>query len=359
MKNDLLYYLFFSHFLGIGPMKLASIMAVRGSIKRAYETNQKELETIIGMKLAQKFIDFRKRFDPVKKYDDLKKKNIKIICIADKNYPNSLKQISDPPICIYVKGELDSLTQFTLAIVGTRLPTVYGQQVAYRFSRELAEAGFTIVSGMALGIDAVAHRATLDAQRKTIAVLGCGVDIIYPAANRSLYEKIIENGAVISEFPPGHMVIKGLFIARNRIISALSSGVLVIEGGERSGALITAKYAAEQGKEVFAVPSAITSNMSSAPNILIKQGAKLVTSTTDIFEELNIKITPNKNDDIESKLNEDEKIIYLFLKENSSTVNEIIVSLNKPTSEILNILSILEIKGIIEKNNENKYQITL
>ncbi|KKP87086.1 MAG: protecting protein DprA protein [Candidatus Roizmanbacteria bacterium GW2011_GWA2_35_8] len=359
MKNDLLYYLSFSHFLGIGPIKMASIMAVRGSIKRAYETDQKELETIIGVKLAQRFINFREKFDPIKKHEELTRKNIKIISIADKNYPTSLKQISDPPICIYVKGGLNSLTQFTLAIVGTRSPTVYGQQVAYKFSRELAEAGFTIVSGMALGIDAVAHRATLDAQRKTIAVLGCGVDIIYPAANRSLYEKIIENGAVISEFPPGHMVIKGLFIARNRIISALSSGVLVIEGGERSGALITAKYAAEQGKEVFAVPSAITSNMSSAPNILIKQGAKLVTSTTDIFEELNIKITPNKNDDIESKLNEDEKIIYLFLKENSSTVNEIIVSLNKPTSEILNILSILEIKGIIEKNNENKYQITL
>ena len=253
----------------------------------------------------------------------------------------------------------DKIFNRCMGIVGSRHMSDYGQRVIDKVVPQLVLEGWTIVSGFMYGVDQAAHKTALEYEGKTIAVLGCGVDIIYPAANRSLYEKIIENGAVISEFPPGHMVIKGLFIARNRIISALSCGVLVVEGSERSGALITARYAAEQGKEVFAVPSAITSNMSSAPNILIKQGAKLITSTADIFEELNIKITPKKTEDINDKLNEEERVIYLFLKENPSTVDEITRSLMKPTSNILNVLSVMEIKGVIEKNNERKYQIKI
>jgi DNA processing protein len=246
------------------------------------------------------------------------------------------------------------------AIVGTRKPTSYGQQIAYKFARELTEAGFIIVSGMAMGIDTIAHQAALDAGGKTIAVLGCGVNVIYPAINRGLYENIIKaNGAVISEFPPNQTVLKGLFISRNRIISGLSRGVLIAEGGEYSGSLITAKHAGIQGKDVFAVPSPINSDMSKAPNLLIKQGAKLVTNVSDIYEEFNMKITPRKKEDIRKKLSEPEKLIFDILQKNPQTIDDLTIELGKTVSEVLNTISVMEIGGAVEKNQEKKYQMRL
>src|SRR3989338_348038 len=193
--------------------------------------------------------------------------------------PRRLSQKQKPSLTSETEKNLissPSIIPTFFAIVGTRKPTSYGIQVARKFAYELTEAGFIIVSGMAMGIDTVAHQAALDAGGKTVAVLGCGVNIIYPAINYQLYHNIIKSGgAVISEFPPDQTVLKGLFISRNRIISGLSKGVLIAEGGEFSGALITAKYAGIQGKDVFAVPSSINSEMASAPNLLIKQGAKI------------------------------------------------------------------------------------
>ena len=298
-----------------------------------------------------------------------------------KEVRESLKNISDPPICIYIRSseprfspatpqrgplaigskrvsELPAQTYF--AIVGTRKPTSYGIQIARKFAFELTEAGFIIVSGMAMGIDTVAHQAALDAGGKTVAVLGCGVNVIYPAVNQGLYENIIKtNGAVISEFPPDQTVLKGLFISRNRIISGLSRGVLIVEGGEYSGALITAKYAGIQGKDVFAVPSPINSDMSRAPNLLIKQGAKLVTTVEDIYEEFNMKITPRKKEDIRKDLNEIEKLIFDILVHNPQTVDDLAFGLSKTVSEVLNTISVMEIEGVLEKNQEHKYQIKL
>ncbi len=246
------------------------------------------------------------------------------------------------------------------AIVGTRKPTSYGIQVARKFAYELTEAGFVIISGMAMGIDTVAHQAALDAGGKTIAVLGCGVNIIYPVSNRGLYENIIKTGgAVLSEFPPNQTVLKGLFISRNRIISGLSRGVLIAEGLKDSGALITARCAGEQGKEVFAPPSPITSDMSQAPNFLLKQGAKLVTSIEDIMEEFDMKITPRKKEDIRKNLTEIGKLIFDILSKNPQTVDDLAIGLSKTVPEILNAISVMEIEGIVEKNQEKKYQIKL
>lgn len=384
-SDERLYYLAFSYFLGIGPMKFKALVLHLRGVKKAYLANQREIEEVIGVKLAERFIQFRAKFDPVKKMEELKRKEIVVLAIDDENYPESLRNISDPPICLYIKcrdsavpifitreshpakqGPLESKkivpasSSIIFAIVGTRNPTQYGIHLAKKFAYELAEAGFTIVSGMAYGIDTIAHKSCLDAGGKTVAVLGCGVDIIYPASNRFLYEKIIHSGgAIVSEFPPGHMVIKGLFIARNRIISALSRGVMIVEGTKDSGSLITARYAAEQGKDVFAPPSPITSNMSAAPNILLKNGAKLVTSIEDILEEFNMKMAPKKKEDIKNKLSEIEKIIFGILEEKPMKTDNIILILKKPINEILNILSLMEIKGLIEKNSENYYQIIL
>ncbi len=351
-------------------MKFAALRRHFSGIEKAYLSDKKQLELILGFKLTEKFIEFRRKFDPKKELEKLNMEGITVLAVDDKDYPESLRNISDPPICLYVKGtllksskrapELSLEIPIYFAIVGTRKPTSYGRQIAYKFARELTEAGFIIVSGMAMGIDTIAHQATLDAGGKTIAVLGCGVNIVYPAINRNLYQNIIKTGgAVISEFPPNQTVLKGLFISRNRIISGLSKGVLIAEGGEYSGSLITAKYAGIQGKDVFAVPSHISSEMSQAPNLLIKHGAKLVTTVKDIFEELNIIITPRKNEDIRRNLNEDEKIVFDILQTGPQTIDDLAIALLKTVSEVLNLVSVLEINGVIEKNQEKKYQIKI
>lgn len=393
MKNDdLIYYLGFSYCLGIGPMTFQGLKKYFNGVEKAYLADKKELESVLGFKLAGKFIEFKQRFDPKKELEKLKEDGITALAVDNEDYPESLKNISDPPICLYVKGNVDlfkarhqkffdgkqtnpacrqagaknllsSLSENDptfFAIVGTRKPTSYGIQVARKFAYELTSAGFIIVSGMAMGIDTVAHQAALDAGGKTIAVLGCGVNTIYPVSNRSLYENIIKTGgAVLSEFPPDQTVLRGLFISRNRIISGLSRGVLIAEGLKDSGALITARFAGEQGKEVFAPPSPITSDMSQAPNFLLKQGAKLVTSIEDIMEEFDMKITPRKKEDIRKDLNEIGKLIFDTLSQNPQTVDDLAIGLSQTVPEVLNAISTMEIEGVVEKNQEHKYQIKL
>jgi DNA processing protein len=360
-----LYYLGFSHFLGIGPVRMKALLSYFDDVKKAYFGSKEDIRNVIGDIIGQRFCLFRDNFDLEKKAKELENKQIFMLFWEDNKYPKELLNISDPPICLYCRGDIDLLSGSSVAnspifaIVGTRNPSIYGAQIAKKISSELATAGFTIVSGMALGIDAIAHRGALDVNGKTIAVLGCGVDIIYPAYNRFLYNQIVEKGVVISEFPPGKTVEKGLFISRNRIISGLSKGVLVVEGQDKSGALISARYAGEQGKEVFAIPGPITSSVSSAPNFLIKQGAKMVTTVEDIYEELNIKIKPRKKEEIEKLLNEMEKIIFQSLQEKPLSTDDLIGKTTLPTARILNTLSQMELKGIIEKNSEGKYQIRL
>lgn len=375
-KDDLIYYLGFSCCLGIGPMTFQALKIHPKGVSGAYQASAKELIPMIGQRLTEKFLEFRQKFDPKKEFERLRKDGITVLAVDSEEYPESLKNISDPPICLYIKGSISNFfdgkpqtakklisspsTKTCFAIVGTRKPTIYGQQITYKFAYELAMAGFIIVSGLAHGVDAIAHQATIDAGGKTIAVLGCGVNIIYPAANRNLYFNIIKTGgAVISEFPPDQTVLKGLFISRNRIISGLSRGVLIAEGLKDSGALITARCAGEQGKEVFAPPSPITSDMSQAPNFLLKQGAKLVTSIEDIMEEFDMKITPRKKEDIRKNLTEIGKLIFDILSKNPQTVDDLAIDLSKTVPEILNAISVMEIEGIVEKNQEKKYQIKL
>ncbi len=287
MNNNLIYYLGFSHFTGIGPMRFRALIEYFGSPSKAYWGIKDRLEYVIGKDLTTAFTAFRSGFDPVKRLEELRNSNIEVVCQESDKYPEDLKNISDPPICIYIKGVLGKYRFFS--VVGTRLPTSYGQKVTYELTYGLAKKGFTIVSGMAQGIDGIAHWAAIDAKGRTVAVLGC-VDFVYPSIHINLYNTIIRSGgAVVSEFPPGSSVVKGMFISRNRIISGLSRGVLVVEGGGHSGTLITARYAANQGKDIFAVPGQIINDLSSAPNILLKQGAKMVTELRDILEEYGIK----------------------------------------------------------------------
>jgi DNA processing protein len=208
------------------------------------------------------------------------------VTIGDPRYPQSLREIFDPPILLYVRGRVELLQNLALGVVGTRRPTPYGLAVAERLSGDLAHAGLTIVSGMARGIDTAAHKGALAHGGDTIAVLGCGVDVVYPLENRKLAADIAARGAIVSEFPMGAVAFPQNFPVRNRIISGLSAGVLVVEGAQYSGSAITAKLAIDQGREVYAVPGNITSKLSWGPNLLIKQGARLVQDWNDVVAEL-------------------------------------------------------------------------
>src|SRR5215831_5120753 len=209
-----------------------------------------------------------------------------LVTIGDGRYPEALREIFDPPPVLFARGRVELLQSLALGVVGTRRPTAYGIAVAERLSADLAHAGLTIVSGLARGIDTSAHKGCLAAGGDTVAVLGCGVDVVYPSENRKLYSEIAAKGLIVSEFPMNSTAFPQNFPIRNRIISGLSAGVLVVEGAQYSGSAITAKLAMDQGREVFAVPGNITSKASWGPNLLIKQGAKLVQDWNDVVAEL-------------------------------------------------------------------------
>lgn len=359
MSED--YYCAFSYAPGIGSITFQKLITHFGSIKNAYEANRAELSSVIGIKLTDKFITFRKTFNIEKVRAGLKSQDITYVSQNNPLYPSQLLSIYDPPIGLFVKGNPNLLQiphSQLFSIVGTRKATSYGLVVTETITKQLVEYGYTIVSGMALGIDSQAHWSALGAKGQTIAVLGGGVDVVYPESNDALYRALIsKSGVIISEFPPGQLILKGLFVARNRIVSALSVGTLVVEGDEKSGALITAKCALEQGKDVFAVPGPITSSLSWAPNMLIKQGATAVTTTDDILQNYNVQI---KKHDITSILEKvtglDKKVVMLLIKEPLST-DELTVLLNIPVTEILYSLSMLELRGFIKRTSQGSFMM--
>jgi DNA processing protein len=285
-------------------------------------------------------------------------KEIKKISIENENYPKRLKEIKDPPKVLYCLGEIKN-EEDCFAIVGARKCTNYGKEIAYRIASDLAEAGLTIVSGFAPGIDTMAHRAAIERRKRTIAVLGTGIDekSIYPKSNLKLIDKILENGgAIISEFEPGTHGTKYTFPQRNRIISGLSLGVLVVEARMQSGALITANYAQEQGRKVFAVPGSIFSQASRGCHFLIKNGAKLVESAEDILMELGIRKKEVGKKEIKGETPE-ENLILEVLKEGALDVEKIIEKTKLSPSKVASILSILEIEGKIKNLGGNIYAI--
>lgn len=340
-------------------MRFQALIHKFGDSERAYKADYTEIAKVIGKQAANSFSYLKSHTNLNEKLNEFKKRNIEVLTYSDKKYPDLLKNISDPPIALYIKGSIDILnSEYTIGIVGTRKPSSYGAAVARKFASDLSCAGFTIVSGLALGIDAISHRSTLEAGGKTIAVLGCGVDVIYPAFNKQLYWDIVnQGGAVISEFPPGHTVLKGLFVARNRIISGLCKGVIVVEGLKESGALITARYAGEQGREVFAPPAPLTSDLSEAPNGLLKNGAKLITSITDILDEFQISLSPKSKNNLYSSLAGQELEIFSILSQEPATIDDLKIRLGDSIGSLLQSLSMLEIKGIVEKDTEGKYQL--
>jgi DNA processing protein len=283
---------------------------------------------------------------------------IKTISIKTEEYPKLLKKISNPPKVLYVKGEILP-NKNCFAIVGTRLCSAYGKQVALEIAGDLAEAGLTIVSGLAPGIDTFSHLAVVERGKRTIAVLGTGVDekSIYPKSNLKLARKILETGGcLISEYPPGTPGSQFTFPQRNRIISGLSFGVLVVEAKEKSGALITAEWARKQGRKVFAIPGPIHSSNSRGCHYLIKKGVKLVENANDILEELNLPYLTSKVKQITGKTKE-ESLILEVLKEGPLDIDKIIEKTKLSASIVASNLAILEIEGKVRNLGGNIYAI--
>lgn len=290
----------------------------------------------------------------------LNEHNAFAVTIFDDDYPLLLKEITLPPHILYCKGSFNNINNLSIAVVGSRKATSYGKWAAEKFTRELSELGVNIVSGLATGIDAVSHKTALKSGAKTIGVIGCGIDVVYPKTNEHLYNDIAHNdGAVITEYSFGMQPMPNNFHDRNRIISGLSYGVLVIEAQERSGTLITAGHAADQGREIFAVPGNIDSIYSKGTNALIMDGAKITTTIEDIVEEipqLKEKLSKRNNIDLKS-LNSDETKIIECLLSGNKTVYEIAGETGFDISILLSILTFLEMKGKIIRISGNKFAL--
>ena len=286
------YFNAFNLIEGLGPIAFKKLLAHFNSLEEAWSIEINQLRQAgLENSVIEQIKKQRPQINPSEQMERLTKEGIDLITILDKNYPKLLKEIYSPPALLYIRGKLELNDEFSLAIVGTRKLSSYGQQITPLITSDLAGAGLTIISGLAKGIDTLAHQAALKANGRTIAVLGSGLDkkSIYPSINRHLAEEISQKGAVISEFPIGAEPLAQHFPQRNRIISGLSLGILVIEAPEKSGALITAKDALEQNRDVFAIPGPILAKNSLGPNNLIKMGAKLVSQANDILDELNYR----------------------------------------------------------------------
>ncbi len=352
------YYVFFSYSIGIGPKTLVKLLEQFKTAEKIYNASKKELINAgFKGKNLEKYLKFKSEFDLNKILLEIKNKNIWVITYAQ--FPEKLKNISNPPIVLYGRGDKNLIfLKNSIGIVGSRRPTSYGVTVTESFTRDFVDVGFVIISGMAMGIDGIAHKTCLKHKGKTIAVLGSGVDLPTPGEHWGLYNEIIKNGgAVVSEFPLGMIPNKGSFPARNRIISALSDAILIPEATSDSGALITAKEAFSQGRKVFSIPGPITSSLSKGTNGLFKDGAVAVGSAEEILGELNLKSkTKNKSKIVNLKLSKEEKLIYKVLENESLAIDIISRKTKIPIGKIMVILSEMELRAIL-KNVDGEWKI--
>jgi DNA processing protein len=347
------YWVAFNRVLGIGPVNFRLLLnAFQNDLAVAWRADSRELARAgLHQKTIDAFLTQRVKIEPEREVECLEKAQVSILTWRDPTYPALLREIDACPPVLYLKGALSEADQFALAVVGTRNVDNYGQQVTERLATELARGQVSVVSGLALGIDALAHNAALEAGGRTIAVLACGLDIVYPAKNAKLARRIVESGqgALLSEYPLGVQPESGNFPARNRIISGLSQGVLVVEAGEQSGALITADFALKQGREVFAVPGNIFSSRNLGSNRLIRDGARPVLEINDILEALNLFMLPQQ---MEAQLalpeNAEERDLLALLGHEPMYIDEFIISADLPAPTVTATLMMLELKGLVK-----------
>ena len=351
-NNELKYWIAFNRIPLIGPARFKLMESAFGTLEEAWAADVSALKAAgLDNRTAQLTANRRPTIDPESELRRLADSNVRAITWRDVEYPPRLKEIHSPPWVLYIRGELLPEDERSVAVVGTRKATAYGRESAYQLSYDMARAGVTIVSGLARGIDSVAHRAALEAGQRTIAVLGSGVDVIYPREHTSLADQVVQNGALISEHPPGTRPSAQNFPRRNRIMSGMTLGTVVVEADEHSGALITASHALEQNREVFAVPGSILSPSSRGTNRLImNSAAKLVSDYKDVLEELNL-----------SWVGQQMEMVALFPADDSESqvlqhvtyepihIDEIIRSSGLNISTVSSVLAMMELRGIVRQ----------
>jgi DNA processing protein len=359
-KTELGTLYFFHTLKGVGHRTLWKIKEEWGSFQKCFEADSISLHrSSLSAPIIAAIIDSRRVANPVELLEKLRDEDIKMCCVEDDDYPHLLGSIFDPPYIFYYHGNIEILNDFCIAIVGSRMATTYGKVQARRLGNELANQGMVVVSGMARGIDTEAHRGALEAGGRTAAVLGSGLDVIYPPESVKLYDSICASGIVLSEFPLHTHPEPGNFPVRNRTISGLCRGVVVVEAQKRSGALITADFALEQGRDVFAVPGPINSKNSVGTNFLIKQGACLVSGIEDILAEYGLN---NQNDlprvsqgELFFGLDAEELSVVEVLGHEAQHFDIMMGSTGLSTGSLSTVLLKMELKGIIQALPGNYY----
>ncbi|NLK20749.1 MAG: DNA-protecting protein DprA [Epulopiscium sp.] len=357
ITKDSFYWAWITTIRGIKKDKMIQLINYFKSPEELWHKSKKELKDLSNLSEEElNILDKSKNPNQIKKWlYNLQQKNISYLTINDKKYPSLLKTIPDAPLGIYTKGELPTFEKGFLAVVGPRKCSEYGIRVTRKLVYDLVSKGFGIISGLAQGIDTEAHKATIEADGILVSIVANGVDICYPAFNKKLMESIEKRGTIISEYPPGTKPMPWFFPARNRIISGLSQGIIVIEAEEKSGALITADLALEQGKEVYAVPGSIFNSTSKGTNKLIQQGAKLVMNVEDILEEISIKPMDKRENTSQYKdktigtLAMEENLVYDCISFEPSHIDVLSVSIKYPINRLQSILTLLELKGLIKQ----------
>lgn len=343
---------------GIGPRLRQALLQRFGTARAVFEAPTSLLRTVpgIGAKLAGAVTRARQEIDVAAEIELCQKHQVAIVSLGHPVYPRALREIADPPGVLFVRGAIEARDALAIAIVGARHATRYGLAQAERLAASLSRAGLTIVSGLARGIDGAAHRGALDAGGRTIAVLGSGVLNIYPPEHQDLAQQVMKHGAVVSEAPVRAAPLSGTFPQRNRLISGMTLGVVVIEAARQSGALITARHAAEQGREVFAVPGRVDSRMSHGCHQLIRDGAKLVETPEDVLEELGPLVAAAPRDDgrplhhpAELLLNEVEQGILGAIQDDATSIDQVVAASGLPTQQVLATLSVLEMRRLIRR----------
>jgi len=355
--DDRKYWIGFNLIKGVGAVRMQGLVAYFGDLESAWRADPADLaEAGLGSKVIERVIQAREKVDLDQLWAKIESQGIKILTWQDEAYPQRLKEIDQPPPVLYIRGEYLPDDLFAVAVVGTRRVTPYGRQITEEISSYLAANGMTVVSGLARGVDVIAHQAALKAGGRTIAVLGSGVDRIYPPEHRGLAEKMMERGAIISDYAPGTPPDASNFPPRNRIISGLSLAVVVVEAGETSGALITAEFAAEQGREVFAVPGSILAPQSKGTNKLIQSGALPLLSASDLMQALDLtRAGEQKAARRILPADETEARLLNVLGSEPLHVDEIRNQAELPIEKVSATLALMELKGMVRQVGGMKY----
>jgi DNA processing protein len=355
--TDVRYWVGFNRVSGIGPARLRALLDFFGDLEVAWHADAFDLRQAgLDRRSLRNLQALRDQIDLEDELQKLRQAGVRVRTWDDDSYPPNLRQVYNAPPVLYLRGQLETRDEWAVAVVGTRRATVYGKEAARMLATGLAQAGVTVVSGMAHGIDTVAPQAALEAGGRTIAVFGCGVDVIYPARNRQLAAQIMQQGALVSEYPLGTRPEASNFPPRNRIISGLSLGTVVVESDRGGGALITAEFAAEPGRDVFAVPGSIFARTSRGTHRLIQHGAKLVRGVDDVLEELNLSmVSQQAAARAVIPENEDESALLEHLSAEPLHVDELSRSLKLPIAQVTSTLALMELKGMVRQVGGMKY----